>query len=64
MGHQASSQSELGVGCKLCFSSKELRGLSVHRCTCKHFSPVLCCRGFLSPAPLMQRNEAQRIEVR
>jgi len=28
-GHGASPQSGLGVGCKLCSSSKELRGLSV-----------------------------------
>jgi len=28
-GHQASSQSGLGVGCKLCSSSSELRGLGV-----------------------------------
>ena len=28
-GHEASPQSGLGVGCKLCSSSKKLRGLSV-----------------------------------
>ena len=28
-GHEASSRSGLGVGCNLCSSSKELRGLSV-----------------------------------
>ena len=27
-GHEASPQSVLGVGCKLCSSSKKLRGLS------------------------------------
>jgi len=35
----------------------------VRRCAYKHFSLVLCCEGFLNPASLTQRDEAQRIEV-
>ena len=34
-GHEASPQSELGVGCKLCSSSKKLRELRVHEETPK-----------------------------
>jgi len=35
----------------------------VRRCAYKHFSLILCCEGFINPVSLMQRDEAQRIEV-
>ena len=52
-GHEASPQSGLGVGWKLCSSSKKLRGLSV-RAQARHIGislsfPVV--GGFLVPAP-------------
>ena len=46
-------------------SSKELRELSVRAQARRiNISLVLCCESFLNTAPLTQRNEAQRIEVR
>ena len=52
-GHKASPQSGLGVGCKLCSSSKKLRGLGV-RAQARRISislsfSVLGVSSFLSP---------------
>ena len=63
-GHQARSQSRKEVGCMLFSSRKVLLGLSVRgRYAYRHFSLVLCYEDCLSPAPLMKRCEAWRIEV-
>ena len=65
-GHEANStQSGLGVGCKLCSSSiKAARA----ECTCTgaahtHTSLILCCGGFLVPVSPAWRDEARRVEV-
>jgi len=63
-GHEASSQSGLGVGCRLS-RSKKLRGLiaraHVRKCAYKHFSLVLCCGGCLPHAA--RRDAAHRSEI-
>jgi len=51
-GHKASPQSGLGVGCKRCFSSKELRWLSVRAnarriSTSLSFSAAVVSRSFV-----------------
>ena len=50
-GHEANPQSGLGVGCKLCSSSKILRGLSVRaQVWCITISPLFSVLGgFLVP---------------
>ena len=52
-GHGASQQGRLGVGWKLCASSKELRGLSVRaqarRISISFSFPVVGVPSFLSP---------------
>ena len=69
-GHKASPQSGLGVGCKLCSSSKKGGVKQAARAgrTCagaahKHFSLILCC-GFFFPRSCLPRVEVQyRVSV-
>ena len=63
-GHQASSQSGLGAGCKLAPAAKSCAGwVHVRRCAYKHSPLVLCCEGFLHLVSLKLRDKAQRNEV-
>ena len=61
-GHGASPQSGLGVGCKLCSSSKKLRGLSVRAQARRISMPLLFSiwgvSPFLSPPCSVMRRGA------
>ena len=63
-GHKASPQIGLGVGCKLCFSSKQLRGLSARAQARRISIPLSFSVGvflfYVSPA---QHDEARRVKV-
>ena len=60
-GHQASSMSGLGVGCKLCSSSKELRGLSARAQLRVQAPPSrFLLRGLSCPPHAARRGKAHR----